>query len=76
MIPVAREGSTIYLGIVGMIELDADHWRKRADEARVLATQMHSDESRRMMLEIAANYDKMATMTEKTRQFPKGIASQ
>ena len=36
------------------------HWRDRAEEARVLAEQMHDDLSRAMMLKIAEDYDKLA----------------
>ncbi len=39
---------------------DAAHWQKRAEEARAIAEQMISPQTRRQMLEIAANYDMLA----------------
>jgi len=40
---------------------DAEHWRKRAEEARRLAERMMDLESRRVMLEIAKSYDELAS---------------
>ena len=39
---------------------DPGHWHDRAEEARVLAEQMSDDLSRKMMLGIAADYEKLA----------------
>ena len=36
------------------------HWRDRAEEARILADDMHDDQSKRVMLEIAEDYEKLA----------------
>jgi hypothetical protein len=36
------------------------HWRDRAEEARVQAEQMSTEDTRRMMLQIAVDYDHMA----------------
>jgi hypothetical protein len=40
------------------------HWRDRAEEARVNAEQMRDPESRRMMLEIADGYMRLAERAE------------
>ena len=39
---------------------DPAHWRARAEEARTLADQMHDDKSRKTMLRIAADYERLA----------------
>ena len=36
---------------------DPKHWRQRAEEVRVLAEQMNSERTRKMMLKIADDYD-------------------
>jgi hypothetical protein len=46
---------------------NVEHWRGRAEEARVHAEQMTDPEARRMMLEIAASYDKLARRAEERR---------
>ena len=43
---------------------DAEHWRKRAEEARRLAERMMDLESRGVMLEIAKSYDELAARAE------------
>jgi hypothetical protein len=40
------------------------HWRDRAEEARVNAEQMRDPESKRMMLEIADGYMRLAERAE------------
>ena len=42
----------------------AEHWRKRAEEARTMAQQIDDPAAKREMLEIAANYEKIASVTE------------
>lgn len=44
--------------------LGAEHWRERAREARALAEQMGDEDSRRRMLRIAADYEKLAERAE------------
>jgi hypothetical protein len=39
---------------------DVQHWRNRAEQARVLAEQMNDSLAREMMLRIASNYDQIA----------------
>jgi hypothetical protein len=39
---------------------DPEHWRRRAEESRVLAEQMSDQTFRQMMLRIADDYDKLA----------------
>jgi hypothetical protein len=44
---------------------ESDHWRARAEEARVLASQMNDSESKRAMLRIARDYERLAERTER-----------
>ena len=39
---------------------ESDHWRVRAEEARVLARQMDDSESKDAMLRIAEDYERLA----------------
>jgi hypothetical protein len=39
---------------------DPEYWRKRAEEARALATQMNDPMSKEMMLGIAKDYERLA----------------
>ncbi len=41
-----------------------EHWRKRAEEMRVLAEQMADEQSRITMLRIASDYERLATRAE------------
>ena len=43
---------------------DAEHWRRRAEEARAHADQMSDEKSREMMLGIAVDYDRLAARAE------------
>jgi hypothetical protein len=43
---------------------DPKHWRGRAEEARMHAERIHDPEARRMMLVIAASYDRIAERAE------------
>jgi DNA-binding ferritin-like protein len=43
---------------------DPKHWRKRAEEARIHAEQLTDPEARRMMLEIAEDYETLAKRAE------------
>jgi hypothetical protein len=43
---------------------DPEHWRKRAEEARILANQMNDETSKQTMLKIAADYDRLAERAE------------
>jgi hypothetical protein len=43
---------------------DPKHWRDRAEQMRVLAGQMHDSESRRTMLTIVEEYEKLAARAE------------
>jgi hypothetical protein len=49
---------------------DPAHWRQRAEEARVHAEQMTDPESRRMMLNIAEDYEKLAKRAEERLRDP------
>lgn len=48
--------------------LGADHWRERAKEARVQASQMQDADARRNMREIAENYEQLAEQAERIRK--------
>jgi len=39
---------------------DPEHWHRRAEEVRVLAEQMNTERTRKMMLKIADDYDDLA----------------
>ena len=43
------------------------HWRERAEEARTQAEQMRDAETRRVMLDIAVGYDRLAELAEKRK---------
>jgi len=47
---------------------NAEHWHHRAEEARAIADAMHSSETRRIMLELAADFDKLAERAEGRRK--------
>jgi len=37
-----------------------EHWHQRAEEVRVLAEQMYTERTKKMMLKIADDYDELA----------------
>jgi len=39
---------------------DGNHWRERAEEARTVGEALVDPDCRRMMLEVAADYEKLA----------------
>jgi hypothetical protein len=41
-----------------------DHWRFRAEEARMVADQMTHEEARTIMRRIAMDYDRLAKLAE------------
>jgi hypothetical protein len=43
---------------------DPAHWRVRAEEARTLADEMSDEISRKMMLQIAEGYERLAKRAE------------
>ena len=43
---------------------DPEHWRSRAEEARAIAGDLKDPEPRRIMLEIAKGYDRLAEHAE------------
>jgi hypothetical protein len=46
---------------------NVEHWRDRAEEARVHAEQISAPEAKRMMLRIAADYDKLTRRAAERR---------
>ena len=51
---------------------DPEHWRSRAEEARSVAEQLSDPESRRTMLRIAADYERLAEHAELRQRKPHG----
>jgi hypothetical protein len=49
---------------------DPKHWRERAKEARTQAEQMRNPDPRRTLLEIADNYEQLASQAERLRMAP------
>ncbi|MET4117993.1 molecular chaperone GrpE (heat shock protein) [Bradyrhizobium sp. JR1.5] len=47
---------------------DAKHWRGRAEATRVKAESLKDDTSRRRLLRIAKEYDKLARRAEKRQR--------
>ena len=53
---------------------DPKHWRERAEEARVHAEQLTDPESKKTMLTIAEDYEKLAKRAEeRLRNSEEGI---
>jgi len=46
---------------------EAEHWQRRAEEARAMAANLTSEESRRLMRQVAESYDRLAAEAEKKR---------
>jgi hypothetical protein len=44
---------------------DPAHWRQRAQEARRIADELHDPAAKQAMLEVARNYEQLATIAEK-----------
>jgi len=44
---------------------DPEHWRRRAEESRVLAEMMNDEKAKKIMLGIAEDYEKLATRAAK-----------
>ena len=55
-----REGESVAASFID----DPQHWRQRAEETRRLAEQMNDEPSRRTMLGIAEDYEKLAQRAE------------
>jgi hypothetical protein len=49
----------------GSINCNPKHWRARAEEARVVAQSLADAESKRMMLQVADDYERLADRAEK-----------
>jgi hypothetical protein len=56
----------LFTQLASMIKLlnDAQHWRDRAEEARVIASSMHDETARRQMFAIAEGYQRLAERAE------------
>src|SRR5258706_11185748 len=51
-------------GMVSHFINEPDHWRARAEEARILAKEMNDSESKDAMLRIAEDYERLAKRAE------------
>jgi hypothetical protein len=54
---------------------DSERWRKRAEEMRTLAEDMHDPLTRRTMRRIAADYDRLVEWAESGSARPKPLPS-
>jgi hypothetical protein len=59
----------------GTFRDDPKHWRLRAEEARVSAELISDPESKRAMLEIAGQYERIAKRAEETMKSLKKPAA-
>jgi hypothetical protein len=50
---------------------DIEYFRKRAEDARTLAEQMHDDQTKFLMLGIAESYEKIAESYERIASWEK-----
>jgi len=48
-----------------------EHWRARAEEARTVAESLGDMDCRRMMLQVAEDYEKLARRAEELAQRPE-----
>jgi len=51
-------------GMVGHFTNEPEHWRARAEEARILANEMNDSESKHAMLRVAEDYEQLARWVE------------
>src|SRR5512133_39936 len=58
--PLLRTYNRRRRGMVTHFINEPDHWRARAEEARILANQMNDSESKDAMLRIAEDYERLA----------------
>jgi hypothetical protein len=54
---------------------DPRHWRQLAQEARAAADQLDDPVAKRLMLEIAASYEELASIAERKKGSDQGDAS-
>ncbi len=59
--------------MVGHFTNEPEHWRARAEQARILAKEMNDSESKAAMLRIAEDYERLAQWIEDwaLRRLPK-----
>jgi hypothetical protein len=55
---------------------DEDHWRRRAEEMRALASAVMDLTSKQTMLEIARGYERLAERAQVLSVFPKPNATE
>jgi hypothetical protein len=62
--PLSRSYNRWGRGMVSHFINEPEHWRARADEARILAKQMNDAEAKVAMLRIAEDYERLAQRAE------------
>jgi hypothetical protein len=61
--PISERGRLLREGWMSHIN-DPKHWRYRAKEARAMAESMTDPEAKRLMLNVAADYERLAERAE------------
>ena|SRR5258708_10936399 len=71
--PLSRSYNRWGRGMVSHFTNEPEHWRARAQEARILANEMNDSESKDAMLRIAEDYERLAQWVEDwaLRRLPK-----
>src|SRR6266481_1507894 len=71
--PLSRSYNRWGWGMVSHFTNEPEHWRARAQEARILANEMNDSESKDAMLRIAEDYERLAQWVEDwaLRRLPK-----
>ena len=54
--------------MTGGLKSDPEHWRDRAEEARLLAEEMRDPKAKRQMFGIVAGYERLARQDEQRRR--------
>jgi hypothetical protein len=60
IVPAHRGPQVMQMTVSRSILDEPEHWLERAEEARSIADQLSDPESRRMMLRIAEDYERLA----------------
>jgi hypothetical protein len=66
-----RQQEQVMLRASSQLLNNVEHWEARAEEARVQAEQLDGPEVKRMMLDIAESYDKLAKYAAERRSMER-----